>query len=223
MTSFSGLRQTIQGATNKLNNIWLVLIPIAVLFFIVFSIYVFHGNWFTTRMETQIQTVILGGLKDTSDLNVVKMRSKATVVENAENIVFSIPFGKTKVIYEGVGQIRAGIDMRDLKVKEVQQKKHLVHIILPPPYITETVLDVEASHILDHHRDGISFKSKIELQDQAQKDALRTIRVEACENGIMEAASKNAKELVEKLLHAAGYKEVIIDTQSSKSSECPIL
>ncbi|AFY40927.1 DUF4230 domain-containing protein [Nostoc sp. PCC 7107] len=224
MTSFSGLMQTIQDTTGIFVDIKKTAIAGIIFFFsiLLLSFYIFSGHWFTTKSETKIQTVILGGLKEISDFNVVKMQSKATVVEQEKNVVFSIPLGQTKVIYEGVGTIRVGMDMKLLDVKELDESNHLVHIILPPPYITETTLDVESSRLLDHHRDGVSFKSKIELQDQAQRDALKTIRVEACENGIIDTANKNAKEQAEKLLYAAGYKKIIIDTQSAKSGNCPI-
>ncbi|MBD2598464.1 DUF4230 domain-containing protein [Nostoc spongiaeforme FACHB-130] len=220
MTSFSGLMQTIQGVTGFFVDIKKTIIVgiIVTTSMLLFGFYVFSDQ----RTETKIQTVILGGLKEISDFNVVKMQSKATVVEQEKNVVFSIPLGQTKVIYEGVGTIRVGMDMKSLEIKELSENNHLVHIILPPPYITETTLDVESSRLLDHHRDGISFKSKIELQDQAQRDALKTIRVEACENGIMDAANKNAKEQAEKILYAAGYRQIIIDTQAPKSGNCPI-
>lgn len=220
MTSFSGLIQTIQGATGFLVDIkkTIIVVIIVTVSMLLFGFYVFSDQ----RTETKIQTVILGGLKEISDFNVVKMQSKATVVEQEKNVVFSIPLGQTKVIYEGVGTIRVGMDMKSLEIKELSENNHLVHIILPPPYITETTLDVESSRLLDHHRDGLSFKSKIELQDQAQRDALKTIRVEACENGIMDAANKNAKEQAEKILYAAGYRQIIIDTQAPKSGNCPI-
>ena len=220
MTSFSAFKQTIQDKLSlKSIGIGIALLILALLFF------TWRGlslPWITTNSTTEIKTVILGGLKNISELNTVKMLSKATVVETEDNRLFSLTLGNTKVIYEGVGIIRAGIDMRGLEAKEVDADNHKVKIILPPPYIIETVLDVERSELLDHHRNWFGPNTEIDLQEKAQKDAIEKIRLEACENGILEAANKNAQEIVENILSVSGYTDIIIETQSPKTSYCHI-
>jgi hypothetical protein len=219
MTSFSGLKQTIQSTTDKLIIYRWILFGI--LAFILAAFLFFSWPWVKTNESAKMIDVILGGLKETSELNTVKMSSKASLVETKEQRLFSFYVGDTKVIYEGQGTIRAGIDMKALKATDVDINNQKITITLPPPYITETVLEADKSQLLDHHKNWFGPNAEIELLDQAQKDALARIKLEACGNDIIDAANSNAKKIVERILSAAGYKDITVITQEPKDGSCP--
>ncbi|MFM7407001.1 MAG: DUF4230 domain-containing protein [Cuspidothrix sp.] len=219
MTSFSGLKQTMQFATGELIiSRWILF---GILAFILAAFLFFSWPWVKTNESAKIRDVILGGLKETSELNTVKMSSKASVVETKDNRLFSLYLGDTKVIYEAAGTIRAGIDIKKLKVEDVDINNQKIKITLPAPYITETVLEADKSQLLDNHKNWFGPNAEIELLDQAQKDALARIKLEACGDNIIDAANSNAKKIVENILSAAGYKDVTVITQEPQDSSCP--
>lgn len=206
---------------NVLAGIILVSAAVAWVSWRGFSFLPISGFWMSTQTTQEVRNLIISGLKDSSDLTTVYMSTKATVVTNQAQKLAGIALGDTNLVYEGVGTVRAGIDIGQLEAKTVDLEHHKIHILLPPPHITETTLDVNRSNILAHYRNWFGPNTELELQENAQREALRKIQAEACENHILETANTNAQHLVEKILATSGYQEIQVEIQSPQADSCP--
>lgn len=121
-------------------------------------------------------------------------------------------------MYEGVSQVQAGINLKQLQVKSVSPGK--VHLVLPAPYIRDIGLNVGRSTILANYKEWIAPKATPELQEEAQLKAIAAIRQEACNSNILEAANTSAKQLLTDILTKMKYTTIEIDTQLPKDRTC---
>jgi Protein of unknown function (DUF4230) len=169
---------------------------------------------------SEVRSLIMSGLNTMTELTTVNVSTKATVVTQQDRKWLGVKVGNTNVVYEGVGTVRAGIDLKDLQVTSVNMGDRQIHVVLPPPYITDASLDVDRSSILAHYRRWLGPNAELDLQERAQAHALQKIRAEACETKALEVANQNAKQLVEEILHKGGYQDVIVETRSPEQDRC---
>ncbi len=91
---------------------------------------------------------------------------------------------------------------------------------MPPPQFTNISLDINNSRIVDQYNRWFAPNPGSELEDNAQKTALRQIVAEACNKQLLETANQNSKQIVENILRKVGYKQVIVETQAPKVNDC---
>jgi len=172
---------------------------------------------------TEVRNLILGGLNSMDELVTVQMSSKATVVVSKDRNLSRLKIGNTNVVYEGVGTIQAGVNIKEMVVKSLDSKRHKITVILPPPHITQTSLDINDSHTILKYRKGFGPGVEAELQAKAQKDALRLVKKEACLNNILETANSNAESLITNILSKAGYNSIEVKTQKPQKNACSLI
>ncbi len=171
---------------------------------------------------TQVQNIIIGGLQEMDELRTASLKTKATVKKTQDRKISRLKIGDTTVIYEGIGQIEAGIDMKDLKVKNLDIAHRKIHLLLPAPHLAETFLDIHSSRTIDQYKRGLGKNVESQLQEKAQKEVLAIIQAEACANGILDKANKNAQSIVKNILTKAGFQEIIIESQTPLKGSCRI-
>jgi hypothetical protein len=182
-------------------------------------------NWlFPTATSTaEIENIIISELQEINELTTADMKTRATVKVSQERKVSRFTLGNTNVIYEGVGKVRAGIDLTKLQVKQVDLAQHKIQILLPPPHLSEVFLDLQASNLIDSYKKWFGPNTNLQLQDEAQKKALELIKTEACiDKKILESANTSAKNIVEQILTKAGFETIVIETQSPQASNCSL-
>jgi len=173
------------------------------------------------KETNDVVTMILSQIQDMEEFTTASTTSKATIVEKQVTQVFGITIGEANLVYEGVGDIRAGINLQDIQVKNLDTNNHKVHIVLPAPYISAIGLNVNRSSTLANYRNWFAFGgSDRELQEQAQRDSIQAIRKEACANHILEHAGANAKQLVEKILTKVGFEQIRVDIAKDSGNTC---
>ncbi|HEY9873655.1 MAG TPA: DUF4230 domain-containing protein [Candidatus Obscuribacterales bacterium] len=175
--------------------------------------------------QAEIERVIITGLKDVTELDTSEMYTNTVVVTSQDNTLKtalgSIKLGSTKIIYEAVGKVRAGINVSQLQVKDVDMKNRRITIILPPPRILDKNIDVMRSNVIDVDKKWFAPDVGTDLQMLAQQKALDKLSNIACENGLLNKANDSAKNIISTILNKAGYKEVIVQTQPPEPSVCP--
>jgi hypothetical protein len=175
--------------------------------------------------QAEIERVIITGLKDVTELDTSEMYTNTVVVTSQDNTLKtalgSIKLGSTKIIYEAVGKVRAGINVSQLQVKDVDMKNRRITIILPPPRILDKNIDVMRSNVIDVDKKWFAPDVGTDLQMLAQQKALDKLSKIACENGLLNKANDSAKNIISTILTKAGYKEVIVQTQSPEPGVCP--
>ena len=174
-----------------------------------------------SQTSVEIRNIILSGIKDRNELTTAAMSTKATIHVSQDRKISRLSVGNTNLVYEGVGKVEAGIDLKLLEAKQVDPKNHKIHLVLPAPRITQAFVDINNSHVVVEYRKWWGPNAESDLKDEAQKKALAIIRAEACANQILDQAANHAKELVKEILTTSGYKEIIVDVKSNQAETCP--
>lgn len=224
MTASNSLKQNVQVIINKLVDkiAWIILAAITSLLVCWGTFYFFSHHAITITTTADVRNLIISGVHNLSELNTVSTDSKATIVVKQDKKIFGIPVGDTNLIYEGVGTIRAGIDLKQLKILELDNNQSFIQVLLPSPYINDVSLNVNRSSILADYRNWFGAKAGAELYDKAQNQAIAKIKEEACANNILEQANSNAEVLINDILTKAGFQKIQIDTQTPESNACSI-
>ncbi len=116
--------------------------------------------------------------------------------------------GSTELLYVGVGQIRAGLNLMELDENALSVSGDKVTVTLPPCKVLDTKIDVERSYVFDVKKSLVLSPKAIHLQSAAEKDALKEIREAAVQAGLLEQAQKQAKMLLRYWFEAAGFRTV---------------
>lgn len=179
----------------------------------------FHGS---RIIVGDPKSIIISGVHNVSELTTATVEIRAAVPITEPNKILFIPGGSTNLVYEGVGLVQAGINLKDIEVVDVDQFGKSVHVILPAPQITHVNLDVDSSSTLADYRTYIAPKPGPEHYEQAQKKVMQSIRANACSSHILEAANSNAKQQIEDILSAAKFEEIIIDIELPDENSCTL-
>jgi hypothetical protein len=174
----------------------------------------------SSATTVQVRNLITTELKAMSELTTAQISGKATVVVSQDRKLGQFSVGSTNLVYEGVGDLQAGINMNDLKAVVVDPEHLRIHILLPPPKITNIVLNIQHSGILANYKRWFGPAVELELQEKAQAEALAKIRTQACSGELLTATNANAQRVVERILATAGYKEITVETQSPDAGIC---
>ena len=170
--------------------------------------------------ELQLRSIVINGLQGSTELDTADLFTEAVVVTSQDRTLGSLKLGDTKVIYEAVGKVRAGIDLSQLKAEDINMVEGKIQVLLPPPYILDASIDVGRSNVLDKHRNLLGPAVEADLQILAQREALSKIKAAACEKKLLDVANNQAKEVVKQILSTAGYKEIVFSTQAPKADSC---
>ena len=175
-----------------------------------------------THTTTEIQNLIIGGIQSKDTLTTARVTNKATIKVSRDRKLGRFNIGETNLIYEAVGQVEAGIDFNQIEVKNIDDRDKSVTIVLPAPKLSNVYLDIHQSGVIDSYKKGLGKNVERELQDEAQQEALRMIRVEACAGNILEASLEQAKEIVTTILSKAGFQEITILVKTAISNGCVV-
>lgn len=204
-----------------------VLLTVAVIAFGVYQ----QGERFISRAEElfqqpqptpviDTQAVIVQQLNGASELTTAKFVMETVVSQSQDRMVGPFTVGETRLLYVAYGEARAGVNLDEIAEDDVTVVSDTVTVALPPPRILGTSIDVDRSYVYDLQRSLLGPVDK-ELQSRAERFAKDKIEVSACESDILGEANRNAEVAVRSLLSAAGFEEVIVETQSPAPDECP--
>ena len=166
------------------------------------------------------RAVILRQVQGASELTTAIFSMEAIVAQSRDRTLGPFVIGQTKLLYVAYGQVRAGVDLSELKPEDVEVISDTVIIRLPPPQILDRKIDVERSYVYDFER-GLLGPEDPDMQSRAERVALEKITQTACETGILEEANRRAELAVGALLQAAGFRDVRIITTPPPPGACP--
>jgi len=144
-----------------------------------------------SRLETAqftIETIIEAGTKD----------------ERFGGILFG-----DKLLLIANGQVVAGIDLTTITEGDIVVKDSNLSVTLPAPEIFSVSLDNTKTRVYDRQK-GLLSKSDKDLEREARRAAEDKVREAACEGGILQEASTNAKQQLEALFSTLGFTSVTI-------------
>ena len=111
----------------------------------------------------------------------------------------NIPFTSKSFITKWDGIIKAGINIEEIIIEINDAKKEII-VHMPKAEILSHEVDSESIEILDE-KDGLFNKVTVENTVQFEATSKVAMEERAIENGILDKAFENAKEIIEKLLN----------------------
>ncbi|MBE9079698.1 DUF4230 domain-containing protein [Romeria aff. gracilis LEGE 07310] len=195
--------------------------------------------------SVDIRTVVVQQVRGASELTTAVFSMEAVVPATSDRTFGRYTVGKTNLLYIAYGEVRAGVDLQELKAADVQplepktetaageesalaaavepaELERSVRIVLPPPQILDTKIDVERSSVYDYSRGFLNLgpDRAPQLQEMAQREALDKIEQAACDQGILTQANERAELVVSQLLSSAGFDNIIVETQPVTADTC---
>ncbi len=137
-----------------------------------------------------------------------------TVVEGAEsNPILPDVLAGDKLLMIVHGQTIAGIDMRKLQPGSVQisegPRGRSIRLTLPPSQIFNTSIDVHRTRVFERNT-GLFVKEDPNLETQVLQHAQAQLQQAALSDGILDAATRNARATVTVMLEGLGFEHVEI-------------
>jgi len=113
-----------------------------------------------------------------------------------------------KLLLVAYGQVIAGVDLSQIRPQDVQVTPDgTVYIIMPPPEIFVATLDNSRTYVYDRRTGMMGLNP--ELETAARQEAERMILQAALEDGILEKAEDNAREVLRALLWSMKFEHII--------------
>lgn len=210
----SGILKVAQGVVERLGDrakvyIGAGLVGVAVLAMLLFSLFR-PAQIMTTE---SVRNLIFSGVENASEFVAATTDGHATVKVEEVARKLGIPIGKTSLIYEGVGTVQAGFNLKDLVVSDLDFKNRIIKAELPAPQILSISLDLERSSKIDDYRSWFGPAATAGLYEEAQHEALAIIREKACSGNLFKAASSSAREQIRTILTKAGFNTVTVEVE----------
>lgn len=111
----------------------------------------------------------------------------------------NIPFTSKSFIMKWDGIIKAGINIEGIIIEINDAKKEII-VHIPKAEILSHEIDGESIEILDE-KDGLFNEVTVENTVQFEATSKTAMEERAIENGILDKAFENAKEIIEKLIN----------------------
>lgn len=112
------------------------------------------------------------------------------------------------------GEVIAGIDLSKLQENDINIQEKNIDIKLPAAEILVVSIDNTKSKVYDR-RTGILAKGDKDLEAEARKEAEQSIRQAACEGGILDEATENARRQLTALFRTLAFEQITITIPSS--------
>jgi len=135
-----------------------------------------------------------------------------TVVEgNKSSAVFPDSLAGDRLLLIAHGQTIAGVDLSQMKPDDVQISENgsvrTIRIVLPPSKVFVTTLDNQHTRVYERTT-GLFVPEDKDLESDTRAKAEQALLKAALEDGILDAASKNARSTVTAMLEGLGFQKV---------------
>jgi len=183
------------------------------------------GNFFSNPQpspQVDVRSVVIEQVREASDLTTAVFSMQAVVPTSQDVKLGEFTVGTTKLLYIAYGKVQAGVDLSQIAAADVQTTGNRIQIQLPPPRILDSKIDVNRSSVYDYNRGFLNLgpDTAPELQTAAQRKALTTIVQAACDDGVLQRAGDQAKQVVTRLLNTAGYSQVKVALAPTTEDTC---
>ena len=152
---------------------------------------------------------IIDRLKTLQELHTAIASVQVVVSASDARRFLGINMGTSKILYVCLGQVRAGIDLKQLSPKSISRKGSQLQLTLPRPKILDTKIDVEKSYIYDVQTSLVS-PDPVYLHDALLKTSIQEITKSSLSTGILEMAQQQAKTMLTSVLGMITEQEVVV-------------
>jgi hypothetical protein len=116
-------------------------------------------------------------------------------------------YGESRVLLVAHGNVKAGVDLSQLKSDDVEIKGTTARIRLPRPVITDVYLDENQTRVIERNT-GLLRTFDKDMEQNARQVAVDEMRRAARNAGILEEADSRARQLLSEWLHQSGCQTV---------------
>lgn len=173
--------------------------------------------------EVDVRSVMIHKVRSASELTTAIFAMEAVVpTQQDRNLLGQFTIGTTTLLYIAYGEVRAGVDLSQLEIEDVDIQDDQIVMSLPAPQILDSKIDVDRSEVYDYTRGflGLGPDSAPQLQTLASQAALDKIIVVACSQDILGQANERAEFVVTQLLSTTTEKSIVVKTHSPDSEQC---
>ncbi len=182
----------------------------------------------TSGIMARVATAITGRTT-TYDTSVPAVVQKIQRLARLETVVYSIDtivegskssavlpdlLAGDRILLVVHGQSIAGIDLAQLKPEDVRitdkDGAQSIHVTLPPSQLFLTTLDNQHTRVYVRST-GLLVAADPNLETDTRAKAEQQLQQAALADGILDAASKNARATITTLLYGLGFKDVVVN------------
>lgn len=167
---------------------------------IIFAIF-YSSRLFEVKEETKITSeTVESSLKEAKELTTLKYHYKNVAsYENSQQFYgYTIPFTKKRFIYTYQGDIRAGVDLDQVKASVNNQTKTIT-LNLPETKVLSHEIDEDSIMFFDE-KESVFNQLKLEDYSTFRAEEKAKVEAEAIEKGLLEEAKEVTKEAVLEIL-----------------------
>lgn len=168
-----------------------------------FGAYSRNGGLFRSPQMTSTAT-ILRQVQTLSQLVTVKY-----VLEKVVDVKDARWYGDNRVLLIAHGIVKAGINLTNIQPSDIQIAGKKITLTLPHPVITDAYLDDHHTQVLERST-GVLRAFDKDLEQNARKQAVDELRVQALDAEILKDARDRAEAELKALFLRTGFDEVEI-------------
>lgn len=141
-------------------------------------------------------SVIVHQVREVSELTTAMFEMDAVVPVSEKGFL-----AESKLLYIAHGNVRVGVNLSEFKADDVQVEEDKITVTLPPLKVLDSKLDLDHSSVYSYDRGSLGWgPDVVNLQAQAQREAIRKVEEAACQNWLIKTASERVQQTVEHLL-----------------------
>lgn len=115
-----------------------------------------------------------------------------------------------KILLIAHGQVIAGFDLSKVSESDIRVQHQTLTVKMPAPEILVTSIDNQKTKVYDRTQ-GLLSKGNTGLESTARAEAETTIRQAACDSGILDQASENARKQLTPIFQSFGFQNVMLE------------
>lgn len=164
-------------------------------------------------------SLIVRQVREVSELTTATFEMDAVVPVSEKGFL-----AQSKLLYIAHGAVRVGVDLSEFQADDVQVEEEKITVTLPPLKVLDSKLDLDHSSVYSYDQGFLGWgPAVVNLQAQAQREAIRKVEEAACQDWLIKTASGRVQQTVEHLLSQAlnsrGYK-VNVQAQLPSGGSC---
>jgi hypothetical protein len=178
----------------------------------------------TTGLMADVAHTLLGR-QTTFDQSVPTVVEKIQRLNRLETVVYSLDtvvegqrsspifpdlLAGDRILLVVHGQSVAGVDLSALRPEGVQINGRSIHVTLPPSTLFSTALDEQRTRVYARST-GLLVPADPNLESDTRVKAQQQLQEAALKDGILDAASRNARATITTLLYALGFQQVAVN------------
>lgn len=158
----------------------------------------------------EIGPTVVRSIRDLSNLTTVELVEYTIVEKGTDGGFLNWASGDSLQLF-AVARIGAGIDLGEVSVRSFDLSDDgVVELAIPGAEIQYVAVDNQATQILDRDT-GLFTSGDPRLETDARRLAEDVLQQAALDEGILEMAENNAREVVTNFLLSLGYRDVVIE------------